>query len=175
MAILSLGDTLEEKKQTYDILTEKSLKWGKVFSILGAIMALFFCAILSTSDSPFLAKLFAVVFFFVLLPFVYYWYGQVAYYGFLVTKIFMHERNIGASEIAGAVGTSVLVSYVIGGKGAVRKLGYLWLITLFVGISVGIITGLRYYRKFNKEAKELGFAQNLMPKMLQKMLQKHRK
>lgn len=154
---MTLGNTVEEKRETYELLTKKSKKWGKVFAVLGVLCALGISGLLlSGTESIFLVVIFAAVLV-VAMPVCYFWYGQIVYYGYLAMKIFFVKRNIGVSEVAGAVGTSVLVSYVLGGKKATKKLGILWLIVLFIALTVGIFAGLYYYVKFRKEAKELGF------------------
>lgn len=157
MGKMNLGNTLEEKRETYGVLSKKSKKWGKVFAILGIVCGIFFGGMLLGGSE---SKIVGVLIFSLLTvaaPICYYWYGKVLYYGYLAVKLFFYERNIGVDAVAGAVGTSVLVSYALGGKGAVKKLGIAWLVVLFIVVSVGIFAGLYYFIKIQKEVKELGF------------------
>ena len=160
MGRMSLGNTVEEKKATYEALTARAKKWGKFFAVIGVIFGLLVGAILiSGSESAFLGVVVTLVMI-AILPLFYYWYGQVLYYGYLVVKSFFTERNIGTADVAGAVGTSFLVSYVLGGKKAAKKLGIMWLVVLMIALTVGVYAGLYYYVKFRKEARTLGFLQD---------------
>ena len=161
MEKLSLGNTLEEKKQTYAVLTKKSKKWGKVFAIFGVIMALFFASVLITGAENIIIGLLASLAMFVAAPLGYYWYGQIVFYGYLVMCAFFSEKNIDGAAVAGAVGTSVLVSYVLGGKKAVKKLGIFWVVILLASLTIGILVGFHYYLRFRKEAKKLGLKNNV--------------
>lgn len=155
MKVLSLGNTVEEKKETYALLTKKSKKWGKVFAILGVLMALFIAgALLGSSESIILTLLLSAVML-VALPTCYYWYGQLVYYGYLVLKAYFAQHQIGAAEVAGAVGTSILVTYLLGGRKATKKLGIIGIVIILIALTIGIFAGLYYYVKFKKEAKEL--------------------
>lgn len=155
MINLSLGNTLEEKRQTYEALTAKSKKWGKVFRVIGAIFGaglgiLLLGAFENTFLGVFTALILAVVF-----SFSYYWYGQIVFYGYLIMMSFFSENNVSGGAVAGAVGTSFLVSYALGGRKAVKKLGIAWIVILLFALTIGIIVGFYYYLKFRKEAKEL--------------------
>ena len=161
MAKMSLGNTFEEKKATYEVLRKNQKKWGKVFAILGAIFGLFLSGIILSGSESIIGAFFIAIVLLVLAPICYYWYGQIVYYGYLAVRVFFQERNIGAGTIAGAVGTSVLVSYALGGKKAVKKVGVAWIIVLFKALSIGIFAGLYYYTKFQKEAKELGLISDI--------------
>lgn len=155
MKSLSLGNTIEEKKETYALLSKKSKKWGKVFAILGEIYAVAIVGmLLSATESIFVSLILSAVIL-VACPIVYYWYGQIVYYGYLALKVYFARRNIGASEVAGAVGTAVLVSYIFGGKKATKKLGVMGFVILLIALIIGIFMGLYYYFTFRKEAKEL--------------------
>jgi len=160
MSMMSLGNTLEEKREAYALLTEVSKKWGKVWAIIGGGMGLFIGLLLLGGMGNIVGALILAVIMIAALPICYYWYGQILYYGFLVTKIFLKNRNIGAGEVAGAVGTSVLVSYILGGKKSVKKLSIAWIVILIIALTIGIWAGFYYFIKFRKEAKELGLGAN---------------
>ena len=155
---MSLGNTPEEKRETYELLTKTSKKWGKVFAAVGLLMGLFIGGAMMSGSEQVVVGLLVGAIMIVALPLFYYWYGQIVYYGFLATSVFLRGRNLGAGEIAGAVGTSALISYIVGGKKAVKKLSIAWLIILMIALTVGVLAGFYYYIKFQKEAKELGFA-----------------
>ena len=158
MGKMNLGNTIEEKRATFEFLTKNSKKWGKVFAILGVLFGLFIGSLLLTGTDSILGGLLLGAIMVVAVPISYYWYGKIVYYGYLTIKVFFHERNIGAGAVAGAVGTSALVSYALGGKKAVKKVGVAWLVILMIALTIGILAGFYYYIKFHMEAKKLGFA-----------------
>lgn len=158
---MTLGNTLEEKREAYAILSKSSKKWGKVFAVIGAVLALVLGGVILSGTDSILLGLLITAILFVGIPFGYYWYGQIVYYGYLTIKVFLHEHDIDTGEavgtIAGAAGTSVLVAYIFGGKKAVKTVSFMWLVILLIALAIGIFVGLYYYIKFHKEAIELGF------------------
>lgn len=161
MRNLSLGNTLEEKRATYEALKKKSKKWGKVFAVLGAIFGLVMGIIFLTAAESIILGVLTSVVMLVAISIGYYWYGQIVFYGYLVMRAFFSEKNIDGAAVAGAVGTSFLVSYALGGRGAAKKLGIAWIAILLFSLTIGIIVGFYYYLKFYKEAKELGLKNNI--------------
>lgn len=157
MEKMSLGNTVEEKKATYEALTAHSKKWGKVVAIVGFICMLALGLMLMSASESILLGVVILLAFAVIGPIFYYWYGQVLYYGYLVIRSFSKQTGIGAGDVAAAAGTSFLVSYVLGGRKATKKLGVAWLIILLIAVTIGVYAGLYYWLKFRKEAKKLGF------------------
>lgn len=160
MKRLSLGNTIEEKKETYALLSKKSKKWGKVFAILGGICAVAIVGMLLSASESIFASLILSAVMLVACPIAYYWYGQIVYYGYLSLRVYFAEKNIGATEVAGAVGTAVLVSYILGGKKATKKLGVIGLVIILIALIIGVFTGLYYYFTFRKEAKRLNLQES---------------
>ena len=159
---MTLGNTIDEKRMSYELLTQNAKKWGRVFGIVtGSAAAVGLFVISGNTESLILAILIglAVV---VLAPSFYYLYGQVLYYGYLVIKLWFVKNDLDAADVAVAAGTSVAISYIIGGKKAAKTTGIIWLIIIGIAVTVGVYAGLYYYIKFYREAKKLGFAQPLV-------------
>ena len=112
--------------------------------------------LISGSESAILGVMLTLVLV-IAVPLFYYWYGQILYYGYIAVRAFFKGTGIGAGEVATAVGTSFLATYVIGGRKATKKLGFAWLIILMIALTIGVFAGLYYWVKFRKEAKSLGF------------------
>lgn len=160
MSNLSLGNTLEEKRLTYAALTKTSKKWGKVFGILGIIFGIGIGALLVGSLENVFVGLLLFAIMLIGCPLGYYWYGQIVFYGYLVMRSFFSENKISGAAAAGAVGTSFLVSYLLGGKKAAKKTGIVWIAILMFSLTIGILVGFYYYIKFYMEAKKLGLKDN---------------
>ena len=154
---MTLGNTIEEKRQTYEILKKKCKKLSKIFAVIAAIFGAFLCiTVISASENLFLGFLLGA-FLLVGMPVGYYLYGHIIYFGYLAISCWFRENNIGSWDVAGAVGTSFLVSYALGGRKAAKKLGAAWIFILILALIIGIFAGLYYYIKIEKEAKKLGF------------------
>ncbi|MBQ8321849.1 MAG: hypothetical protein IJX92_05740 [Clostridia bacterium] len=159
---MNLGSTLEEKKENYDLLDKKAKKWAKVGRIIGAICGVGIGLImLSAQAEGIIGFIFSLLFaaaLVVIMPIFWYHYAQILCYGFIVVKSWFVERGIGASEVAGAAGTSIAISYMLGGRKSAKIAGVTWLIMLGVVVSVGIFVGLYNYIKVQREMKALGIA-----------------
>ncbi len=162
MSKMTLGNTIEEKKATYELLTKNSKKWAKVFGIIGLICGMFIGFMMMGNAEPLWAGVIFGLVSIALMPITYYYYGQIYYYGFLVVRLYCAEKGIGGKEVVETVATSYLFTFIIGGRGAVKKLNILWFIIAIVAIVVSVYAGLYYYIKFQKEAIELGFREPFM-------------
>lgn len=168
MTKLSLGETYEEKKSTYEALIQNAEKWGRVCRIVGLVIAIYISLmLLANVTDGFLACLIVAAISIVVTPIFYYWYGQVLYYGFLFVKTFFQKKDIGTAEVAGAVGTSVLVSYLIGGRKGAKAVGVAWIVILCIAVTIGVYAGLYYFVKFWKEAYDLGIERDFKSRFLE--------
>lgn len=147
-----LGETLEEKKESYELLTRKAKKLGIVFGVIGGFIGVFlgFFLMSAMSDNKIIG-----IFIMIAAPITYYWMGYLWFYGFMTVKSWFAKLGIGA---AGAVGHSMAVSYLLGGKKSAKVTGIVWLVAFAIALLIGFYVGLYNFYKIRKEAKSLGIA-----------------
>lgn len=149
-----LGNTLEEKQASMDELCRRSKKIGKFFQFAcGIPYGLFMVYFMFTSaDAGIAAKLMSVLIA-VVSPKFFYFGAFFWYWGFITVKSWFVKYNVSAGEVASAVGTSVAVSYLWGGKKGAKAS----LITIFiiVGIvlTIGFYVGIFNYFSIKKQLK----------------------
>lgn len=154
-----LGDTLEEKRESYILLKKQAKKLGIFFGIMGTVMALIMMGVIfggALGEGQMTGKisLFLIA---CTVPFVYYYMGYLWYFGFLTVQGWFIKSGIGVSGAVGAVGHSMAVSYILGGRKTAKLTGIIWLIALVISLSIGFYVGLFHYIKIRSEAKRLGF------------------
>ena len=151
-----LGETLEEKKENYELLTRKAKKLGVFFGILGGLAGLIAgIGVMSAAEEKILA-FFAGCIFIVFTPIMYYWAGYLWFYGFTTVKSWFVKLGIGVVGASSAVGSSIAVSYLIGGRKTAKITGIVWLIALAITLSIGFYVGLYNFFKIRTEVKRLG-------------------
>ena len=153
-----LGDSLEEKKETYELLTKKARKWGKIFAILGGITGLGMSGIFSQGEGGGL-----IIGLISLIGSVigYYFYGQILFYGYINVSKWFVERGIGGREVANAAGTSFLVSFILGGRKAAKINLIMMLCILLAVVTVGVFVGLFNFIKVKREVISEGIAKGI--------------
>ena len=159
---MNLGNTVEEKRANFALLDAKAKKWGKVGRIVGWICAIFISLMMLTAQTEgilgFIGVLITCAAMILVLPIFYYYYAQILCYGYIKVMEWFVAKGIGAGDVAIAAGGSIAISYLLGGRKSAKIAGVMWLVMLFIVISVGIFVGLYYYYITNKEMKELGIA-----------------
>lgn len=153
-----LGETLEEKRESYELLTRRAKKLGKFFGVLGGFAGLIcLCLMLGATDNKITAIIFSLMII-VIAPITYYWVGYLWFYGFMTVKSWFAKLGIGVVGAASAVGHSMAVSYLLGSKKSVKITGIVWLVALAITLSIGFYVGLYNFFKIRNEAKRLGIA-----------------
>lgn len=154
-----LGETLEEKRESYALLTRKAKKLGKVFGTLGGIMGVILglCLMFAAASNKVTAIIGGIVIMFIA-PGIYYWVGYYWFYGFMTVKCWFAKLGIGVTGATAVVGHSMAVSYLLGGKKTVKVTGIIWLIALAITLMFGFYVGLYNFHKIKKEVQELGIA-----------------
>lgn len=89
-------------------------------------------------------------------PIIYYWAGYLWFYGFMTVKSWFVKLGIGVAGTSAAVGKSMAISYLLGGKRTARLTGIIWLIALAISLSIGFYVGLYNFFKIRAEVKSLG-------------------
>lgn len=154
-----LGETIEEKKESYELLTRRAKKLGKFFAILGGLAGIVIglCLMFAATDNRITAVIFGIIFI-VGTPIIYYWAGYLWFYGFMTVKSWFVKLGIGVVGASTAVGNSMAISYLLGGKRTAKLTGIVWLIALAITLSIGFYVGLYNFFKIRAEAKSLGIA-----------------
>ena len=159
---MNLGNTIEEKRANFALLDAKAKKWGKVGRIVGWICAIFISLGMLTAITngilEFIGILITCAVMIIVLPIFYYYYAQILCYGYIKVREWFAKKGIGAEDVALAAGGSIAISYFLGGRKSAKIAGVMWLVLLFIVISVGVFVGLYYYYLTHKEMKEIGVA-----------------
>ena len=154
---MNFESNVAERKELLEAMMKKAKKCGKIFSVVGILIGLFMMVAM-IDGSGFLSGLLVGLFVGAACAVGYYFYGQILYFGFVKVVKWLIERGIGFKEVAGASGTSLLVSYILGGRKA-AKMNFVMLVgVVLVVATIGILIGLVDYIKALREVKELGIA-----------------
>lgn len=146
------GNNEDEIRENVKIIDVFAKKVAKFFRIAFMIMSVFEAIILfnvgnfSTVGNFFLAVIFAAL---ALLSsyFVMYGIGYVWGWGFTMIKYWLIKNKIRKRDIALAAGATVGISYIIGGRRAVKCSLIIMLVILFVSVAIGGYVGLYKYLK----------------------------
>lgn len=154
-----LGDTLEEKKESYELLTKRAKKLGTFFGVLMGIAGLVLgIALMSSAEGNKVMIVLLSCIIIVLMPVMYYWAGYLWYFGFVTVKSWFAKLGIGVAGATAAVGHSMAISYLLGGRKSVKITGIIWLIALMITLIIGFWVGLYDFFKIRAEVKKLGIA-----------------
>lgn len=158
--MLYLGDTLEQKKESYEILTRRAKKTGNVFKWIGIVMAvcLSLIVIFAAEDMNVFAGLLIALLALVVYPLAFYCVGVILYYAFVTVKSWLAKWGIGVATTAAVAGESIAIAHLIGGRKSAKRMGIFWLIVICLFMVVGIYAGIFNYFMVRKEAKKLGIA-----------------
>ena len=148
---------VEQKKELYEAMMKKAKKCGKIFAAFGALIGLIMMFAMMGSGEI-IWGLIGGLFVGAACAVGYYFYGQILYFGFIKVVKWFIEKGIGVKEVAGAAGTSLLVSYILGGRKAAKMNLILLFGILLVVAAIGVFIGLFDYIKALREAKALGIA-----------------
>ncbi len=152
-----LGETLEEKKESYDLLTKRAKKLGIFFGVLGGMAGLVLgIALMSAAEVNRILIILYSCMFIVLTPIMYYWAGYLWYYGFVTVKSWFAKLGIGITGATATVGNSIAISYLLGGRKTAKLTGIVWLIALMITLGIGFYVGLYNFFKMRAEVKRLG-------------------
>ena len=146
------GDTLEEKKECYELLTHGAKKLGRFFGIIGGIIGLVLGIIVMNMTEGVTGTVFGIAVM-IIAPFSYYWMGYFWYFGFITVKSWFVKLGIGVSGASMAVGNSLAVSYLLGGKKTAKLTGIIWLIALMITLAIGFYVRLYNYFKLRAAVK----------------------
>lgn len=154
-----LGETIEEKKESYELLTGRAKMLGKLFGIVGGIGGLIvgLCLMFSATDNKVTAVIFGIICI-AAMPIFYYWMGYLWFYGFMTVKSWFAKLGIGVAGATAAAGNSMAISYLLGGKRTAKLTGIIWLVALGITLAIGFYVGVYNFFKIRAEAKQLGIA-----------------
>lgn len=155
---MNLGETLEEKRESYELLTRRAKKLGKFFGILGGLAGIICGVMLISGAEGQILAIICAIFAIVCAPIMYYWLGYLWFYGFMTVKSWFAKAGIGVAGAAAVAGHSMAISYLLGGRKSARITGVVWLVAFSITLAIGFYVGVYNYFKIRAEAKKLGFA-----------------
>lgn len=145
-----IGNTYQEKAQSMDALCRKAKVWGRIFMIVGIFSVFILIYTMVISEGSLLAK--AVLFIAALLcPISFYWCGYFWYFGFLTVKSWFVKRNVKAGDVAFGAGTSLAVSYLLGGKKAAKTSLLCMFAIVGIACTIGFWAGLYQYFSIKRQ------------------------
>lgn len=147
-----LGNTAEEKRDSVNELFRRGKRVGKFVGILGIFFALLYFYTAFILDGSFFARL-VMIFSGIAVPFVEYFLGLIWYLGYVAIKSWFIKRDVSASDMAAAAGSTLAVSYILGGRKTAKTSALVMLfIVLLVGC-IGMWVGLYQYLTLRKFVK----------------------
>lgn len=154
---MCLGETIEEKRESYELLTRRAKKLGKFFAVLGGLagIVLGLCLMFAKTDNKIAVVIFGF-FIMIIAPITYYWAGYLWFYGFITVKSWFAKLGVGVVGATATAGNSIAISYLLGGKKTAKLTGIIWLIALGIILSIGFYVGLYNFLKIRAEVKKLG-------------------
>lgn len=144
-----LGNTMEEKRDSVNELRRRAKRLGKIFGVCGIFFALVYLYTAFLLEGSIFAKLFMILCG-IAVPFMLYFYGFILYFGFIAVKSWFVKRDISASDMASAAGTTLAVSYLLGGKKTVKTSAFVMFLIFGLAFSIGWFVGLYNYLTMRK-------------------------
>ncbi len=152
------GETLEEKRESYELLDQGAKKLGNIFKVFGWIVTIILSIVLLSVVKQKLVAILLIILIVAVAPITYYWMGYIWFYGFLTVKSWFAKLGIGAADTGAVVGGSIAVSYLLGGRRSAKVTGISWLVAFAIAISIGFYIGLYKFLKLRSEIKKAGIA-----------------
>ena len=147
-----LGSTMEEKRDSVNELYRRSKKLGMVFGIFGIFYGLLLIYMGLSAEASIITKL-TCIFSGIISPFLLYWGGCVLYFGFIAIKSWFVKRDISASDVASAAGTTLTIAYLLGGKKTAKTSAFLMFLIFGLVVTIGWWVGLYNYFALKKYTK----------------------
>lgn len=147
-----LGNTTEEKRDSVNELFRRGKRVGKIFGILGIFLALVYFYVAFAADGSFFARL-IMIFSGIVVPFAEYFVGFIWYLGCIAIKSWFIKRNISASDMAATAGSTLAVSYILGGRKAAKTSAFIMLLIVLLTGCIGMWVGLYQYLTLRKFVK----------------------
>lgn len=145
-----IGNTYQEKAQSMDALCRKAKVWGRIFTVIGIFCAFILIYAMVTSEGSLFSKAFGFIPAF-LCPIGFYWCGYFWYFGFLTVKSWFVKRNVKAGDVAFGAGTSLAVSYLLGGKKAAKTSLLCMFAIVCIACTIGFWAGLYQYFSIKRQ------------------------
>jgi len=150
-----LGDSLEEKRESFELLRKGAKRLGKVYATIQAIIfCILMLVMLVAAESGGLMVLFFIPIGLPIHLFISYGIAYLWYFGFVTVKSWVVKWGWTGRDAMAAVGGSMAVSYIIGGRQTARITGGIWLAMFAIFMLCGFFAGLHTYSKVKKELKQ---------------------
>lgn len=145
-----IGNTYQEKAQSMDALCRKAKVLGRIFMVFGIFCSFILIYATVTSEGSLFSKAVGFISAF-LSPIPAYWGGYFWYFGFLTVKSWFVKRNVKASDVAFGAGTSLAVSYLLGGKKAAKTSLLCMFAIVGIACTIGFWAGLYQYFSIKRQ------------------------
>lgn len=143
-----IGDTYTEKKQSMDELCRRARKWGITAAILYGIIA--FLMLFTGANGGFTKFIVSIIFFLGSTACAFF-YGYFWYFGLITVRSWFVKRDISSGDVAVTAGGITAITYLLGGRKAVRVSSVIMIIILIIALLIGFWAGALNYFKIKRE------------------------